>query len=415
MKLYLKQFIKYFVQLIFIMLLLITLFTASLTIIMCIPDSLISEHLDESMEIINYEGRNWASTFTHTMGSRLDNVTDATMLEATFSFTDYTSPFSKAISVNHYSRYWHGYLILLRPLMTIVNYTQIRYIYMFILMLLLCACIISIQKHINTLTAFLFTFVLTTTYFPILANSLQYCSVYFIMLTAVLYILSRYTSSWRWQTTGYLFLIIGALTNFMDFLTAPLLTLGIPLIFIMLLNIKQNNKTAFSQNWKCLANTTFSWVFGYSFSWISKWLLAAAFLDENALHSALSRAALRINGTDEYPVNRLQTLILNLKSLLPPHYEDIPFFSVFVMILFILAVILFILKRKSWNEIKNYFPLLALACYPYIWYLVLTNHSSDHPLFTYRIQIISLFSLLLFYFGCVNIKFKKIRQDKTNG
>lgn len=415
MKLDIKQFLKYILQLICIMLFLVIFFMSILTIIWCIPDSLVSDHLTESMSIIEYEGRNWASTFTHTMGSRLDNVTDATMLEATISYTEYSSPFYKALSVNHYSRYWHGYLVFLRPLMTALNYSQIRYLYMFLLMLMLCACITLIQKRINTKTAFIFTFVLATTYFPILANSLQYSSVYYIMLIAILYILYRYSPSWKWQTTGYLFLVIGAVTNFVDFLTAPLLTLGIPLLFIMLINIKHDCATAFSKNWKCLLTASFTWVFGYSFSWISKWLLASIFLNEDTMHSALARAILRINGTTEYPVNRKETILLNIRTLLPPHYEDIPFFMPLLLLLFVTAVIVFLLRKKPWKELQAYVPMLILACYPYIWYIALTNHSSDHPLFTYRIQIISLFALLLFYTGSIRTSLFHKGQDNIHG
>lgn len=48
-----------------------------------------------------------------------------------------TNSLIAAISINGYPRYWHGYQIVLRPLLVFTSYGGIRQIYGFILMFLI--------------------------------------------------------------------------------------------------------------------------------------------------------------------------------------------------------------------------------------------------------------------------------------
>ena len=53
------------------------------------------------------------------------------------------------------------------------------------------------------------------------------------------------------------------------------------------------------------------------------------------------------------------------------------------------------------KTIVGYLPVLLVAAYPFIWYLVLSNHSQIHSYFTYRTLETSVFAVLAFMAVCV--------------
>lgn len=398
-------FIQYCIKLLIRLFFIIACFTFLLTLVWCIPNHLLYDNMESSLEIINREGRDWAYTFTYAVGSRLDNVTDGTMLEAVYDYESLQSPFLQALSINRYSRYWHGYLVVLRPLMVILDYVQIRYLYMFVHMMLLSLAAIIIKQKFNTFTALAFTASLASTYYGILAFSLQYSSVYFVMMGTVIYILNCYDSEWSVTRTGNLFLLIGALTNFVDFLTVPLITLGIPLVFVLMMNIKSQKGTSNIKNYKTLLCVSSTWGIGYCTTWIIKWILSGIFLSVETYQEVFERILLRTNGSESVPVNRMNLLYDNFIALLPPNLLNIPLIKYILLGSSCALVLLFLVRKRNKLYLKSYIPLLIVALYPYIWYAVFANHSQVHTIFTYRAQLVSVFAFIIVFAGCIQCKY----------
>ena len=68
-----------------------------------------------------------------------------------------------------------------------------------------------------------------------------------------------------------------------------------------------------------------------------------------------------------------------------------------VIVIAVIALILLIWKKaKDMKTILAYLPMLLVAAYPYIWYLVMSNHSQIHYWYTYRNQVLTLFAGLIF-------------------
>ena len=71
--------------------------------------------------------------------------------------------------------------------------------------------------------------------------------------------------------------------------------------------------------------------------------------------------------------------------------------SKIALVILIVAVVLIIWRKlKDWKTVGAYLPILFVAAYPYIWYLVMSNHSQIHYWFTYRAQLVALFGGLVF-------------------
>ncbi|MFR2300336.1 MAG: hypothetical protein ACLS6P_08785, partial [Clostridium paraputrificum] len=60
----------------------------------------------------------------------------------------------------------------------------------------------------------------------------------------------------------------------------------------------------------------------------------------------------------------------------------------------IILIIMLLFKRIRFKYRINKIPILLVAAYPIIWFIVLSNHSDIHYWFTYRSLMISLYSII---------------------
>lgn len=130
-----------------------------------------------------------------------------------------------------YARYWHGYLTILKPLLCLFDYGDIREILKFTgLAMLIYLCVLLERAHMARMIP---AFIAAMAYmeFHTVGMSMQYTWVFFIAILFSIIILKK-----REQLvfSSIPFLMIGMLTSYFDFLTYPLFTLGIPLLFCTL-------------------------------------------------------------------------------------------------------------------------------------------------------------------------------------
>lgn len=391
--------IKHIIYLVKVTFATILLFVGVLLIVWSIPDEYIDENVRQAVSFIEMEeGYEWHSTFTYSSACDLDNPTDITMLQLCLNNNEKASTLEKSM-MPYYTRYWHGYLIFLKPLLLIFKYTDIRYIYMMLHIIFFSVVIIELSKKALHL-AIAFSIAIGCMYFTILPYSLQFSSVFFIMYLFCIWILKTYRKINASVIKIAAFWFVGMITNFFDFLTAPLITLGIPLIIMIILEFENTN-------WKSLMYKSvympIFWGGGYAISWISKWIIGSIVLKVNVIEDAISQANLRISDGMSDPVNRLESLYKNFTVMLPQWatYNSIRI----VVFAFLLIYCLCFFKRHiCWKEMLKYLSLLLISIYPYIWYYIFANHSSIHAFFTYRIQMITVFAVLIMLHGVISWK-----------
>ena len=255
-----------------------------------------------------------------------------------------------------------------------------------------------ITKHINALTGILWAFSILLSRFCVVSVSLQYVSCFNIIFLAVIWLcLNRESYTTGKKNIYIFFLIVGAFTNFIDFLTVPMLTLGVPLIIYLFLTINNEDYRIFNGVKKVIL-CSISWCCAYGFTWIFKWLIGTVILKQNVLDSAVSQGVFRVAGNEEYPLNRVLMYKKNIECLLGTT-GGILFTSILIVWL-----IFMICSRKPWKDCSKIIPVLLLSLYPYIWYGFMANHSQIHAMFTYRLQIIAVFSLLASMGYCIDTK-----------
>lgn len=281
-----------------------------------------------------------------------------------------------------YGRYWHGYLIYLKPLLIFFNYQQIRYILIFVQMSLVLGLLYLIGKK-NKKGCFIP--ILSSIFFlnPVVcALSLQYTSVFVLTLLQIIVILifeEKYKACMKlWL---YHFYIVGCLTVYFDFLTYPLVTFGIPIAFM----ISQYTKD-FKVGLKMLIGTGIFWLTGYGTMWMSKWLLGSLITGNNILASAVTSIEVRTSNTfNDVAFNAFDVIKANL---------DICQFTLQIFFLLFLICIIVGFILKSIRISLQIIPMLCIAILPFLWYVVLSNHSWLHPWMTYRELAISIYATM---------------------
>lgn len=411
---------KYLVKLVVVFLGGIAILFVALTLVFCIPDEWVVDKQQESLSLFDENGaedewpfiresEGWIWIFTHARGAQLDNATDYTMILNVIPGSADASVFYKAMDCNDYARYWHGYLIFLRPLMLVFSYMQIRYIYMFAYMLLGVAILLRINKNFGKRMVYLWTFCICFIYPVILPFSLQFSSVFFITMASIL-VEDRLYKGYNLQQSGLLFLVIGMLTSYIDFFTAPLLTLGVPLIYFMLLNDKKYGQDSFRKNMWSLVVSSVAWGFGYFGCWGMKWLIASPILGRNVIEEAMSSMIYRTVKTYHtqagYDTGSLRAIAMNIFAILPPGITSADwkwFFGIILIVVLVLLVI-FVKFHVGRQELKAIIPFLAVAVYPYIWFTVIAQHTSIHYIFTYRIELMTFLSVFIAYGKSIRIR-----------
>lgn len=387
----------------------IAVFVLLLTLVMCIPNAAIRENYDKSIEVFEQEGDGWNRMYTYASGSMLDNLTDNIIIRETM-VNESCSPISNAMSGNGYSRYWHGYLSWVRPMLLLFSYLDIRYILMFVFMFLLAGCILCINDRLGRMTAWIFTLCMTIAYFIMIPWSLQFCEVFLITMISMLYVLKRYDASWPVYSVGEMFLVIGMVTQYLDFLTAPLLTLGMPLTLILLLNIKENKEASQLKNWAAVIHSCITWAAGWALSLAVKLVIGTMVLGRDIIEDAFNQVAFRVNGNEDSQVSRLSAIIKNVYSSLPfsnvigkGEKRAMIFIAIVYAVIFVAIIFLWVKYRRK-SMWVTYLPVFAAALLPIAWFIVMAQHSQVHFFYTYRIMLITWFAALTGFAGCIDWK-----------
>lgn len=385
--------------------------TILMLLINLLPEKAMKQHITESVKVMEQE-QDYHEVIPGMISSRLDNFTDSIMLvssahKAETGLIDRTMNGYRVLyegktpsetlaaygtgeegySVSPYSRYWHGYQIILKPLLLFFNYQEIRYLNMCLEFLLIIGIVIEMVK--KKMGIYIFPYmVMVFSLMPFsIGLSLQFSSVFYITNIAV-YVLLKWFEMIKEKKNFFLFfLIVGMLTSFMDLLTYPLATLGIPLVFYFLLMEK---KTLLYNIIKTVKYSII-WAIGYIVMWSGKWIIGSILLRKNIITDAIDALLNRTSSeTADASFTHWSVIEKNADAM----------FSMPVKLLFLgtLLILLVVLISKTIMDRKNYFAnwhYLLIACMPIAWYMVAANHSYMHFWFTYRELSILIFAVLI--------------------
>lgn len=371
---------------------LICLYLLLLTAAYAIPNNLIANNVNAALGLIQNEGQ-YPHYFFGYPFAQADNSTDNEMFLNLLK-NDGDTVFQAAM-VPRYARYWQGYTVLLRPLSIFLNLTNIRYLNMIALGLLLCLCFWKVAEQLNMAAAIAFLLSMLATFIWLAPFNIQYFIVTAQTLIFSLMLLMGYRRQRLMQNIAIIFLCFGSVTSFFDFLTFPILTLGYPLILLLLLRHRTNAGNTFRSEMLLLLACAASWCAGYGLTLLAKGALGTLITGTNVLEDIVKNALNRINGSIPQGYHEDASAWLSLRI------NFTAFFNARNLSMFILSVagyVFLALRRKSSPQAWTVsLPLLGVAVFPYVWYCVLQNHSIMHMYFTYKAQAVTFFAICAYF------------------
>lgn len=407
----LKKNIKILTQMLFVLFGSIVLGLLLLTLVFLLPDDRVFYNFSTSVGALERFDVNYNQIYDYD-GSKLDTFTEALMLKAAstpqpptgenvfqramrvyilegreaqhgLKFYEYDWN-GKSYSCDSYERYWHGYLVFLRPLLYVFTYQDILYINIVLQLVLIFFLLYQVQKRLREyLIPFAALFILCLPVSILLCLDYSICFYIYILSSLLIIIYNKKVEKYYM----FMFLVIGIITVYMDFLTWPLITLGIPLMVFFIVATKEN----------ILKRTLIcgvSWGFGYLGMWAGKWICASLILGDNIILDALNQIGLRVSNEDvDNHFNAIDAIGKNLGM-----YGK----KTILMMLFLCICWSLLQLRKGMTKIKvqEMLSVCIIMLMPFAWYIILTNHSYLHPYMTWRILNISLFAMMC---GCAYI------------
>ena len=285
-----------------------------------------------------------------------------------------------------YTYYWHGYVSVLRPLMLLFDYSQLRLINgaCQLFMMFGLAFLIGREKGIK------YVFMLVTSYVllsPIaLSLSLQFTWVFYIAYGGTLVLLWKRDFFNEKRRYLFFFIILGALTSYLDLLTYPLVTWGIPLLWWIVMDKTEARESLWLRK---VVSTGISWVLGYGIMWVMKWAIASLVLKQNIFESAINEIFVcsGMQAGETFSLfGRLRAVYINWK-----HYA----YTIYALILAVWLVWwVYCICRKGVRQGPKRFAYLLIGFSSIVWYFVLKDHTLGHHFFTHRIFAVSVLAFL---------------------
>lgn len=386
-----------------------------LALVYQLPTQKMKENVARSSDLYNYEGV-YPQLITGYKTTQLDNVTDTIMLAEAMcpvedsclksvmqvkrrvcsvdgktgpiEVTNYANDAGYPVYETSYPRYWHGYLILLKPLLLFFDVGDIRMFNFFLQSFLLLWIMIRLVMQHYQKEAIVFGIGILVINPLVTAVSFQNSTVYYILLASVLYLTAggRINSNYiENRECSYFFLVIGIVTSYFDFLTYPLAALGIPLLFVIYFSngIHWKKQIKYIFQYGCLF---FSGYFGM---WICKWGWATVLINQNIFVDALHELGMWMkadrNQMSEYKITIGTAIARNIVNLVKWPY-----------VILVLGGMCYCLKgigKIHRKELVNFIPFILVMLIPFL-HMIISGHVFMHNSFTYREFTVSILALL---------------------
>lgn len=391
-----------------------------------IPQAAIKENFQSSAAQIESEG-----VFPHVFNndafnSRLDNFTEAIIIMGSYYMDTAARPDSVVTNPyvrlgidemttvandesikpdSFYIKYWMGFRSIIRPLLAVFSYGEIRTLitFMFYMMLLITTVVIATHSSILIGISFLLSiFSLNPT---LIANSIQFSSCFFISFIFMIAIPALKKKGITYY--ALFFAICGILTQYFDFYTAPLLTLGLPLCFLLYLyqtdvTQVQEKKSAL----KIILLASISWFLGYGAMWLIKLRLISVFMPYNGFQVGFESFIWRVGVIkDENFMESYNALLANAKAFAA--LVSTTTLGIIIATIIAISTIFFIIKLAQKKLLKRWmqssWPFFLVALFPLIWFSIAAQPTSIHYWFQYRPLGITVFCILVIYANAISI------------
>lgn len=303
-----------------------------------------------------------------------------------------------------YARYWHGYLIWLRPLLLVTDITGVRVVQYLVLAALFAAVAVLLRRRCGLRAAVWFAVsqLLVTAFWA--PHQVQFFTCFAVAYAGCVWVLAKPRRS---DDVCLTLLVLGVVTSFCDLLVTPVLTLGLPLVCWLL--EPQQRLRAGTRQCGIVVGGSLTWGVGYLLCWASKWVLAGLVTGQNVIADALHQVGVRTAADNWHGMELTWGNILHFvyTTLAGKHL----FWPLVLAVVLLLA--LFAASIRDRQQLARALPLGLCALMTPAWFIVLRTHSIQHGWFTWRALGLTVFAGLAFLYYCCDVRQIAKRLKRT--
>lgn len=303
-----------------------------------------------------------------------------------------------------YARYWHGYLIWLRPLLLLMPYTGVRIVQYIVLFALLAVVLVQLRRRCGLRAAVWFAVSQLAVSVWFVPHQVQYFTCFMIAYAGCSWVLAKPRRS---DDVCLALLVLGVVTSFCDLLVTPVLTLGLPLVCWLL--EPQQRLRAGTRQCGIVVGGSLTWGVGYLLCWAFKWVLAGLVTGQNVIADALHQVGVRTAADSWHGMELTWGNILHFvyTTLAGKHL----FWPLVLAVVLLLA--LFAASIRDRQQLARALPLGLCALMTPAWFIVLRTHSIQHGWFTWRALGLTVFAGLAFLYYCCDVRQIAKRLKRT--
>lgn len=362
-----------------------------------LPQARIDRNIEKSFILLNEEGP-YAYVLDGRPTSMLDNYTDTITLTVCKSSgpqekqSFLTNPFfggddvlgnlgkycvGEVVPESYYVRYWIGSRIFLRPLLEVADMQYIRYATITLTFVLFALAVLSIGRNLSVWSGLAFVIGIYLIRPYICARCLQYACCPLIALLAVLAVplIERKLDSYP-----MFFMVVGIVTMFFDFYTVPILTFGLPMIYLMSLRAKNGMPMSIKDVLLCLAG----WGAGYLLTWLVKMALVDIFTEYAGFSNGFSELRMWLRKspeTSDAASAYIKAFAALRKVIVPDMKTGIIMTSLLTAVT---AVFIYRVRKGETRVLKANAAMLVVGLLPLLWFAAATKPITNHAFFQYR-------------------------------
>ena len=392
----------------------ITAGTVLMMAVYLLPVGAIKENAADSADIFAAEG-NYPKLIQRRFNTTLDNWTDATILaeaaydgeenaavKAMLNFHEEVTGENQAesfvriysgeeglnIQKAEYGRYWHGYLLFIKPLLMVMNYGGLRELMAFVQLMLFAILEYELIRRKKGIYAVPTAFVYALLNPAAVSMTINYAIMFFLIFAELIFIVRHdgiYRERGNWVVH---FAVVGCMTSFFDYLTYPLAGFGLAMLLLLALYPDKPAEDLIQT-----VKSGAAWIFGYVGMWGSKWIIGTCISGVNIIENARDTVAMRSGGDVGEGFSRLA---LSFNAI----YKNLSAGRLVlgITLLAVLGCLVRACVRKTRPDIRRLLLLCAFMAAPLLWYAFAANHSYIQYFFTYRTLSVSVFAALMFGF-----------------
>ncbi len=343
-----------------------------------------------------------------------------------------------------YSRYWHGSMVLLRPLFVIFDIVGVRMVLGILILIMTVWFEIFLFKNRYSIFGVCYGVGLMLVSVWMCAFCVEYAMPFVVMsveLPVLFVLLTRAYEKKDAQNDKVkrdehkldnqkadehkldnrkpeviLWAVLacaGIVTAFVDFLTTETVTFTMAYVLYLIVKNRHNQMKPIKEELICLIKSGIVWLGSYGLMIALKWALALVVLGKDAFFNALSQAALRISGDATLGNVPGAEVVSNYERISGALWRNIgciyPFKSTMsygtaMIFIFLVGLVVFsiwyLFRGKTKSCINKVLVIVSLL--PVMRFLVLNNHSYIHFFFTYRALLVSVVVIMYILTNCVS-------------